>query len=283
MLPREEWLRQAQQLSIGQKRRIRHTCGNTASLDVYNNDDSWSSWCFRCHDGGRVDKVHQSVLHRVQETNRIQPILATTMRFSEATQYEQRRMWTLLCDKGCPPGVIPEELLWYERSVNRLMIRQGDQALGRALDAWRIPKWLAFGAWQGKPMLWQTRTPVKATELAAGAKQAWVTAEDALSAYKIAKSIEVYWPQCGVGVLATLGTAVTSASLPYMAGTDIACMYDGDPAGLSGFLAMRKRLNVFGGFTKDARPTKGDPKNMTLEHIAERLEDVFGATRLSGA
>ena len=228
-------------------------------------------------------KVHQSVLRKVVEPNRIQPILATTMRFTEATQYEQNRIWTLLVQKGCPPGVIPEELLWYERSVNRLMIRQGNQALGRALDSWRIPKWLAFGEWQGKPMLWQTRTPVREMAPAPGARQGWAIAEDALSAYKIAKAIEVYWPQCRVGVMATLGTSVTAAALPYMAGTDVACMYDGDLAGLNGFKAMRKRLNVFGGFTMDARPTKGDPKNMTLEHIAERLEDVFGATRLSGA
>ena len=282
-LHRDDWLKQAQRLAVGQKKRVRHGFEATAALDVYNNADSWSAYCHRCHEAGRVMKVHQSILRPVQEPDRVAPVPATVMRFADATQYEQQRMWRLLCDKGCPPGVIPEELLWYERSVNRLMLLQGGQALGRALDRWRMPKWLPYGAWHGKPMVWQTRMPVKATELAPGVRQAWAIAEDALSAYKIAKAMEAHWPNSPVGAMATLGTSVTTASLPYMAGTDVACMYDGDAAGLSGFLAMRKRLNVFGGFTKDARPVKGDPKNMTLEHIAERLEDVFGATRLSGA
>jgi hypothetical protein len=261
MLPREEWLRQAQQLSVGQKRRIRHLCGPSA-LDVYNNPDSWSCWCFRCHDGGRVDKIHQSVLRRVVETNHIQPVPETILKFSDATPYEQRRMWTLLVEKGCPPGVIPEELLWYERSVNRLMIRQGDQALGRALDSWRSPKWLAFGAWFGKPMVWQTRTGAGVT----------VLVEDALSGYKVAKAIECYAPQSSVRVIATLGTRITDAFLPYIVQDTVLCMYDGDKAGLDGYQAMQKRLRVWGAPVIDLRPPLGDPKNNDLAVLAERMQ-----------
>lgn len=261
MLPREDWLRQAQQLSVGQKRRIRHSCGPSA-LDVYNNPDSWSCWCFRCHDGGRVDKIHQSVLRRVVETNHIQPLPETIIKFADATPYEQRRMWTLLVQKGCPPGVIPEELLWYERSVNRLMIRQGEQALGRALDSWRIPKWLAFGAWRGKPMVWQTRAGAGVT----------VLVEDVLSGFKVAKAICTYAPQSSVRVIATLGTRITDAFLPYIVQDTVLCMYDGDKAGLDGFEAMRKRLRVWGAPVLDLRPPLGDPKNNDLATLAGRLQ-----------
>lgn len=261
MLHREEWLKQAQQLSIGQKRRIMHGCGS-ASLDVYNNDDCWSAYCFRCHDSGRVNKVHQSIIRRVQESNHIQPVPETVMKLSDATPYEQQRMWAMLVQKGCPPGVIPEELLCYERSVNRLMLRQGDQALGRALDSWRTPKWLAFGAWFGKPMVWQTRAGAGVT----------VLAEDALSSYKVAKAIELYAPGSSVRVIATLGTRITEAFLPYVAGDTILCMYDGDKAGLDGFHAMRQRLRVWGKPVLDLRPPIGDPKNNDLATLAERLE-----------
>lgn len=261
-LHRDDWLREAQRLSVGQKKRVRHGFEASAAMDVYNNADSWSAYCHRCHESGRVMKVHQSVLRKVVEPNRIQPILATTMRFTEATQYEQNRIWTLLVQKGCPPGVIPEELLWYERSVNRLMIRQGNQALGRALDSWRIPKWLAFGEWQGKPMVWQTRAGAGVT----------VLVEDAISGYKVAKAIECFAPASSVRVIATLGTRITDAFLPYIVQDTVLCMYDGDKAGEDGFEAMRKRLRVWGAPVIDLRPPLGDPKNNDLAVLAERMQ-----------
>lgn len=262
-LHRDEWLREAQRLSIGQKKRVRHNAESSAAMDVYNNDDSWSAFCHRCHEAGRVMKVHQSIMRRVQEPDRVTPVPATVIRFADATQYEQNRMWSLLIQKGCPPGVIPEELLWYERSVNRLMLRTPDGllALGRALDSWRTPKWLPYGAWFGKPMVWQTRAGAGVT----------VLAEDALSSYKVAKAIELYAPGSSVRVIATLGTRITEAFLPYVAGDTILCMYDGDKAGLDGFHAMRQRLRVWGKPVVDLRPPVGDPKNNDLATLAERL------------
>lgn len=262
MLPKEEWLGDAQKLAVGQKKRVRHGFEASAAMDVYNNADSWSAYCHRCHESGRVVKVHQSILRRVEEPDRVTPVPATVMRFTDATQYEQQRMWRLLCEKGCPPGVIPEELLWYERSVNRLMLVQSGQSLGRALDSWRTPKWLPYGAWHGKPMVWQTRAGAGVT----------VLVEDALSGYKVAKAIDTYAPQSSVRVIATLGTRITEAFLPYVVQDTILCMYDGDKAGLDGFLAMRKRVRVWGKPVLDLRPPLGDPKNNDLATLAERLQ-----------
>jgi hypothetical protein len=261
-LHRDDWLREAQKLSVGQKKRVRHGFEASAAMDVYNNADSWSAYCHRCHESGRVVKVHQSILRRVEEPNRVTPVPATVIRFNDATQYEQQRMWRLLCEKGCPPGVIPEELLWYERSVNRLMLIQNDQCLGRALDKWRSPKWLPYGAWHGKPMVWQTRTGAGVT----------VLVEDALSGYKVAKAIECFAPASSVRVIATLGTRITDAFLPYIVKDTVLCMYDGDKAGLDGFEAMRKRLRVWGAPVLDLRPPLGDPKNNDLAVLAERMQ-----------
>jgi len=98
-----------------------------------------------------------------------------------------------------------------------------------------------------------------------------VLVEDALSSYKVAKAIEHYAPESNVSVLATLGTTVTSLLLPMVQGRDVLCMYDGDKAGADGSAAVKRRLAVFGGSFKDIRPTRGDPKAMTLEAIYERL------------
>lgn len=263
-LHRDDWLREAQRLSVGQKKRVRHGFEASAAMDVYNNADSWSAYCHRCHEAGRVMKVHQSVLRKVVEVDRVAPVPATLIKFEDATPFEQSRVWRLLVEKGCPPGVIPEELLWYSREVNRLLIRTPDglQALGRALDKWRTPKWLPYGAWFGKPMVWQTRTGAGVT----------VLVEDALSGYKVAKAINTYAPASSVRVIATLGTRITDAFLPYIVQDTVLCMYDGDKAGLDGFHAMRKRLGVWGKPVIDLRPPLGDPKNNDLAVLAERMQ-----------
>jgi hypothetical protein len=256
-LPREDWLRQAQSLAVGRKQRVRHNFEATPALDVYNHEDRWSCYCHRCHTGGVVFKEHQRVQRVVVEPDRVQPVPATVIRLSDTTPYEQNRIWELLCRKGCPPGVIPEEVLWYERTVRRVMLRSGALALGRALDPNRTPKWLPYGAWHGLPMVWTTRQGAGVT----------VLVEDALSGYKVAKAIDTFAPASSARVIATLGTSITDRFLPYVTGTDVVCMYDGDKAGLNGFLAMRKRLTVFGCRVVDARPAIGDPKNQDLEEV----------------
>lgn len=99
-----------------------------------------------------------------------------------------------------------------------------------------------------------------------------VLVEDALSAFKVAKAVEVYAPTSLYSVVATLGTVATSASLKYLAGRDVLCMYDGDQAGAEGSAGLRRRLNVFGGEFRDVRPQSGDPKDMSLQEIAEWLK-----------
>lgn len=274
MIRREEWLSAAQALPIGSKRRIKHGFETTAAMDVWNNEDSWSCWCHRCNEGGRINKQHQRVRRTIVEPDRVAAVPATVIRLADASRWEQQRVWNLLCRKGCPPGVIPEEALWYDRSVDRLMLRSDDVALGRALDSHRLPKWLPYGAWHGKPMMWSTRTGAEETEPADSAPLgSLILTEDALSAYKVAKAIDTYAPRSSLDVVATLGTSITDRFLPYcLSRPAVLCMYDGDPAGLRGYRGMRRRLDVWQQAVVDLRPEQGDPKNNDLAVIAERLE-----------
>lgn len=266
-LARDEWLKQAQGIAVGRKLRVRHTCGRTPSMDVYNNEDSWSAWCFRCHAGGTVKKEHQTLRKAVQDVDRIGPVPPDTIPLAEAYSFEQAQTWRLLTQKGCPPGVIPEEVLWYSRSARRIMLRSGQRALGRAVDPNRQPKWLMYGDWHGAPKLWVTRAPAGGTEPAPGVRNTWALSEDLLSAFKIAKAIETHAPGSCIGVATTLGTALTDRTLPLFLNSDIMCMYDGDDAGLQGFRAMRQRLAVFGSTVQDLRPATGDPKDTPLEEL----------------
>lgn len=263
-IPRADWLAQAQRLPIGGKTRIRHGFERTAAMDVYNNDDGWSCYCHRCHEGGWVPKEHQRVRRAVVEPDRVQPVPAAAFHISEASQYESKQIWELLVQKGCPPGVIPEEVLWYDRQSRRILLKRGRVALGRALDPNRLPKWLPYGAWRDVPMVWMTRD-------GAGAM---VLVEDALSGYKVAKAIELYAPSSSVCVVATLGTSISQRFLPYCAGRELVGMYDGDLGGARGFAGIRQRLSVWGMPIHNRAPDKGDPKNMELAAIYERLEDI---------
>ncbi|BAS69525.1 putative DNA primase [Pectobacterium phage PPWS1] len=267
MIPREDWLHHAKRLAVGQKRRVNHGCGRTASLDVYNNDECWSCWCFRCHEGGRVHKEHQSIRVMREDTSRIGPVPATALHISQVSAYEQRQIWDLLIRKGCPPGIIPEEMLWYDKTTRRVLVRQGLRALGRALSAQQQPKWLMFGEWWNQPRIWMTRYRDAGP---------MVLVEDALSSYKVAKAIEHYAPESSLSVAAVLGTVLTSASLPLVAGRDVLCMFDGDKPGALGSIELRKRLSVFGGRFQDIRPDVGDPKDMELEAVWQRLRNGFG-------
>jgi hypothetical protein len=119
------------------------------------------------------------------------------------------------------------------------------------------------GKWFGQPKAWWTRYRDAGP---------MVLVEDALSSYKVAKAIEHYAPESAVSVLATLGTTVVPGLIPVLAGRDIICMYDGDRAGADGASSVRRRMAVFGGKFVEARPESGDPKDMTLENLYERIK-----------
>ncbi|BBD74650.1 topoisomerase-primase domain protein [Pectobacterium phage PPWS2] len=266
-LPPNEWLHLAKRLAVGRKSRVRHNEERDTAMDVYNNGDSWTAYCHRCHMSGWVPKQHQELnTVRVDEA-RVQSVPADCFHISQATPYERKRIWELLVLKGCPPGIIPEEYIWFSRSANRILLRQGLRALGRALSAQQQPKWLMFGEWWNQPRIWMTRYRDAGP---------MVLVEDALSSYKVAKAIEHYAPESSLSVAAVLGTVLTSASLPLVAGRDVLCMFDGDKPGALGSIELRKRLSVFGGRFQDIRPDVGDPKDMELEAVWQRLRNGFG-------
>lgn len=273
-LPRSEWLHLAQRVPIGGKMRVRHGSERTCAMDVFNNDEDWSAYCHRCHEAGRVPKQHQRIRRAIVDEDRVQAVPADCLRLAEASALQQRETWALLCDKGCPPGVLPEEVLWYSERARRLILRSGSVALGRALDLNRLPKWLPFGEWRGLPMVWTTRTGAAGTAPAPGVTPALVLVEDALSAYKVAKAIDLHKPNSSIQVCATLGTRITDRFLPYCMNRTLVGMYDGDGAGRRGFQSMRQRLRVWGAPIIDRSPAKGDPKDMELADIFAKLEDI---------
>lgn len=58
MIPREEWLQDAQALPVGRSERVYHGAERRQNMLVKNKPDGWACWCFSCQDGGFVPKEH---------------------------------------------------------------------------------------------------------------------------------------------------------------------------------------------------------------------------------
>ena len=258
-MKRDEWLVQAQQLCVGQKKRIHHGFERTAAMDIYNNADSWSCYCHRCKQGARVWKEHQHInVQRVDEA-RVQAVPADVIRLTNTDGYSQRQIRTFLVSKGIGPEVINEDILWYSKQANRLLLLWNGRALGRALSPNQQPKWLMFGEWASQPRAWMTQD--------SGTSGTLVITEDALSAHKIAYAMSMH----PMGVLATLGTSVTQRTLMLILSLGIKrllCAYDGDAAGDAGASAVRQRIRPFGiEYRRVMIPQGLDPKDLTMNEI----------------
>lgn len=268
MLPREDWLAQAQHLCIGQKKRIRHNHERTLALDVYNNDDSWSCYCHRCKEGGIVWKQHQHIRVARVSPDRVQPVPADAIRIRDATPYIQRQIWSLLIKKGIAPEIINEELLWYSEEVHRILLLHEGRALGRALSPVTQPKWMMYGQWWQMPRLWLTKYHTSAPI---------VLTEDALSAHKVAYSLH----NLNISVAATLGTRMTDSVLTLLLTGKISkllVMYDGDPAGTAGANAIKQRMRPFGiPCDKVDLPYGLDPKDCSISQIQRLIEEKLHA------
>lgn len=264
MLPIEDWLAQAQRLFVGQKQRIRHGHERTAAMDVYNNDDSWSCWCHRCHEGGTVWKQHQHIRVARVEPDRVQPVPADAIRIRDATPYIQRQIWSLLIKKGIAPEIINEELLWYSPSANRLLLLFQGRALGRSLSELQLPKWLMYGQWQNLPRTWITKYSPCAPV---------VITEDALSAHKVGCALATK----SITVLATLGTRLTDKTLALLLENSckhLLVMYDGDSAGKAGARAVKQRVSPFGITCSILELPYGyDPKDCSIAQIQALIGD----------
>ena len=256
---RDEWLMQAQQLCVGQKKRIHHGFERTAAMDIYNNADSWSCYCHRCKQGAKVWKEHQHINVQRVDADRVQAVPADVIRLADASPHIQREIRTFLVTKGIGPDVINEDVLWYSKDANRLLLLWGGRAMGRALSLNQQPKWLMYGEWQNQPRVWMTKD--------SGCTGTLVITEDALSAHKIAYAISTR----PVGVLATLGTNLTQRTLMLMLGLGIRhvlCAYDGDAAGDAGASAIRQRIQPFGiAYSRVLLPRDLDPKDLSISEL----------------
>lgn len=146
-LHRSEWLEDAKKVPVGQHRRVYHGAEPTPALVLWNNEDSWSCYCHRCHEGG---KVYKQVLEKVDESVPVYRKyfnLKDTCSLSDlASKHpdKYKRMVLLLHDKGMSTALFKGYNVKYNLVDDRLCFIFNGVVIGRDCRNTGNAKWLMY-------------------------------------------------------------------------------------------------------------------------------------------
>lgn len=248
-----EWLDQAKKVPVGQKRRVYHGAEPTKAMDVWNNEDSWSCYCHRCHMGG---KVYKQYLQRVDESAPVfrkyldKRGLITLDKLMQTEPYKYKRLIKLLHDKGVSTVTIEDLKPMYNTVDDRLVFQLKGVDIGRDCTGLAGAKWLmyyradqaAFVYLQGSNSF-KTREPV-------------ILTEDLFSAQKIR-----YYT--GWSTLFLLGTNFKHETAHFLLDKLPTIATDGDHAGLVAKRIINNRCDLFGIPVRSVDVPDGlDPKDI---------------------
>lgn len=259
MLHHSEWLLKAKAVPVGQKRRVHHGCGATASMDVWNNPESWSAYCHRCHDSGRVYKeyltpVPKDVVVYRKYCNSADLVELSVLRSKHPEWF--RRMIVLLQAKGVSTALLESvgARLRYNVKDHRLVLSFSGVDIGRDCTGAAPAKWLKYHRDDGIGYVYLQGKNTQDTRVA--------ITEDLFSAAKI-----TYYT--GVSSMCLLGTALDDHKVTKLLQAIVLVCTDGDKAGYDAARATKQRLEVLGVPVQVRIKDGYDPKDMTPEELSE--------------
>ncbi|ANH51078.1 DNA primase [Pseudomonas phage VSW-3] len=272
MMHPDEWLKQAQALTVGTKDKVRHLCGD-ASLVVYHNVDSWSAWCWRCHARGWVPKEQPSMRERLERK-------AQQEKLDRELSYNVRPPYPAVTDLS---AWTPAARVWlYKAGLTAQRIAQ----LGAYWHAGSQRVVLPVKDSDGKVVFWQARNaeypkdgrpkyisssvPRDRVHVLYGRIEVGTLVcltEDILSAFKVGRS--------GAVGYAVMGTALGQHTLALLAQSDVsvALWFDPDGAGEAARRAITKQLRLVG-IEPHAIVTDKDPKAYSFGEIRGILDGI---------
>lgn len=267
-LPHEEWLNDAKKVPVGQSRRVYHGAEKRPNLQVYNNADSWSSWCYACSLGG---KVRKEVLEKVVEAP---PEFRKYLSSSDCCTLEQlavqhpdkfKRLVLLLHRKHMSTALLRPYKPLYNLTDDRLVLGWYGAYIGRDCTERHHAKWFKYHN-AGVPMDYVYLQGEKT----GSTQEPVILTEDLFSAIKVRH-------YTGYSTLCCLGTHISDAIITFLTRTKYPPYYpvlafDGDAAGRKAKHSASKRLGIRGvEFTAVRVPDNQDPKDLNpLE-----LNDLF--------
>ncbi|QGK90467.1 DNA primase [Acinetobacter phage vB_AbaP_APK87] len=266
MLHSSEWLADAQAVPLGQKRRVWHGAEHTKAMDVYNNLDSWSCWCHRCHEGGKVWKTHLARETLVQAPTIKHFLnykqLCTLTELAEKHESKYKRMVVLLQSKGVSTTILQPYRPMYNLEDDRLVFSFEGVDIGRDCTGVSPMKWYkyykenpkSFVYLQGKNQF-DTREPVAVTE-------------DLFSSMKIKH-------YSGCSAMCLLGTNFEDEKLNFLSSRKPVLALDGDLAGQTAERLISNRLSLFAvPYLRVSIPLGLDPKDLKPNEIKQLFSEL---------
>ena len=255
----------ADQLKLGQKRRVAHDCGEGKTLVVSRTERGTSYWCHRCHDKGWIP-AERSLADRIAALN-------------EATEWDGTAQQSL--ELPGPGKMNPQDWpdaprLWlYKAGFSNDEIRRHGWYWNPNMQRVILPV-----KKDGKVIYWQGRgfdpgrpkaiNPVANREglVAKYGEGDWIAlTEDILSAAKVG-SVGEAWAL--LGTVLSYSTALALAD----AGRPVLLMLDDDPAGRRGAAEASKTLNLLGVWNKQVYFGK-DPKGVDRSTIKAKAKELL--------
>lgn len=262
-----EWLDLAKQVPVGQKRRTRHGAEATAALDVYNNEDSWSAYCHRCHESSKVykqflQKVDTSVpiIRKYLDTK----ALVTLQELSRAHPEKYSATIVLLHSKGVSTSLIRAYKPMYCLTDDRLVFRFKGVHIGRDCTGRSPMKWFKYHVDNPESFVYLQGDNTQNT------REFIVVCEDLFSCIKITH-------YTGHNTMCLLGTRFEDAKVKFFIerGFTVLGAYDGDSGGDSGYMLAANRCNLLDiPLHRVVVPRNKDPKDLKPNVLIKIIEDA---------
>lgn len=266
-LHRDEWLKDAQRVPVGQSRRVYHGAESRPNLVVYNNEDSWSAYCHSCKQSG---KVYKQVLQKVSA----EPVahrkylstddLASLLYIQRTQPLVYKRLIGLLHEKGMSAHLLARWQPMYNLIDKRLVFRFQGVDIGRDTSGTSKAKWYVYHNDNPKKYVYLHG------ETTANGTEPVVLVEDLFSAMKVN-----YYT--GWSVICCLGTRITDEIVAEFVGQDRipVLLFDGDEAGDVAKATAKSRFGIRGIYFKPLRIADGlDPKDLKGEDLIKLLESL---------
>ena len=262
-LHHSEWLDQAKAVPVGQKRRVYHGAERTAAMDVYNNPDSWTCYCHRCHGTGYmrkqfIEKVQEDVPVLRRYLDRRQLVSLTELHEKHLERF--KRLVVLLHTKGVSLPVIDALEPMYNISDDRLVFQFYGVNIGRDCTDRSPMKWMIYH--HDSPLGW---VYLQGSKDLIHERELVVLCEDLFSAQKIRH-------YTGVSTLCLLGTKFPNELAGELLNKYVVCCTDGDDAGDKARRMIYNRCQLFGIPVTHADVPRGyDPKDLKPAELSKLI------------
>lgn len=264
----DEWLDQAKAVPVGQKRRVRHGAESTKAMDVWNNNDSWSVYCHRCHESSKVYKQF------LEKPDLSVPVFRKYLDYSACITLQElavahplkyRATIVLLQSKGVSTTILRSLNPMYCLTDDRLVFRFNGVDIGRDATGRSPVKWLKYYQDNSKGFVYLKGTNTQ------NVCKVVVLCEDLFSCAKVT------W-YTGYSTMCLLGTRFEDQKVHFILNNQLSVLgaFDDDKGGEFGHRTVRGRCNALSiPYYQVPVPRGLDPKDLKPIELKQIIEESY--------